>query len=185
MTTLGHLRDIPLPSGATLMPVFTWCLLRGPVTGHPALWDTPRLGPLLPWSHAGTSLDILGSPLCPNTVAGTDTPSPHAVCTRWIKEENTDIYSGGAKYPPNPPQKVSPCVPILVPRHQPVLSPVPTMEVTSPAPSWAGWTPVPQFPHQSRGCHGMVGHRERWVGTSHCDHAIGTRTWPRAPGNTG
>lgn len=98
--------------GTSLSPLGPLCCLYlpgaysgHPVTGHSALWGTPRLGPLLPWSHAGTCLDILGSPLCPNTVAGTDTPSPHAVCTRWIKEENTDIYSGGAKYPPNPPQK--------------------------------------------------------------------------------
>lgn len=110
VTTLGHLGDIPVPSGATLLSVFTRCLPGHPVTGHSALWDSPRLGPLLPWSHAGTSLDILGSPLCPNTVAGTDAPSPHAICTRWIKEENTGIYSGGAKYPPNPPKSV-PCVP--------------------------------------------------------------------------
>lgn len=65
VTTLGHLGDIPVPSGATLLPVFTRCLLRAPghrplcLVGQPQTWSPAPLVPC--WDMSGH----FGVPLVP------------------------------------------------------------------------------------------------------------------------
>lgn len=91
----GHL-------GAHICPV--WCPLGAPChrppypVGHLQIWS---LGPLcLSQGHLRT---FWGPPPHALILWLVQTPPPRTVCTRRIKEENTDIYSGGGKMPPSTP----------------------------------------------------------------------------------
>lgn len=63
--------------------------------------------------------------------------------------------------------------------------------MAGPAPSWAVWASVPQFPHRLWGSsqpsprHGVVGHRGCGVKRSRGGHPMGTGSQPPTPGDMG
>lgn len=165
-----------ITSGTSLSPLGACvCLVTAQGTlphGHPHTWSPAPWCPC--WGHLWT---FWGTPCALILWLVQTPPHPPAVCTRWIKEENTGIYSWGGEMSPFNPPKVSPSWCPAASQSCP-LSPG-WRWLTLPHPGPAGH-PCLSFPitHRAQPHHAVVGDGGCRVKRSRGGHPMETGTWP-------